>query len=959
MKKLLIIFFLSTVSLLFAQKEANYWYFGRKAGIDFSSGTPVTLSDGKITTEEGCSSISDKNGNLLFYSDGIKVYTKSHELMKYSDGRLANDLQGNPSSTQSGLIVPNPENKKLYYLFTIGTDYVGNNLGLPINPGFNYYTIDISKGNGGEIIAGPFNLTDGRNLLWSEKVTAVQGDNCNEIWILSVVQNTFYAYKINKNGVSNSPVVSQTSFSLRDKRGYLKVSPDGQKIALADYNAGLNQQSNSFQIGNSQLILFDFNTSTGKVSNGYVSLINPLSDGAPYGVEFSQQSNKLYTATHDGTNSKIFQFDVTNQDIVSTKTLINEKTGFRGALQLAPDSKIYATVPISYQEGTQYLDVIENPDAQANDVTYTSNAIKLNGVSTQGLPPFIQSFFAPTKIINVTTNEVLNSTNQYFCIGEGYTIRPQINDPTATFIWLKDNIEIAKTSSLTVTNNNFGSGLYEVRIQSASECKKTFTGKVKVSFEPKPLLTKIPPYIQCDFDSNPLDGYTSFNLQSKESELMSDTSNINFEFFEVSDTSFSSPLNKINYTNTVATNHKILVKATNTNTGCYQTEIINLEVNATSPDTFNDENICELDKNALNSNAKFSIGTDNGFLDFSIKTKKIIDNSGNALSLATHNFQYYQTAQDASLQTNEIIPPYEDDLFTNNSKVFVRISNKNTNACETFGSFKIFIEKLPIPKGDLNERILCVGNPKNNLQTQFIELNADTGLASDTYKWYVNGNLITKSNSAIHKATIAGEYKVEAYRKHPNINNCIGYNTFYVKESNKALVVNVKTKDNQGRSEKNSIEIFVEGIGDYEYALNSTNLSDFKKGTKNLSFNFTDIKPGLNRIYIRDRNECGITATKEISIIYFQRHFSPNEDGYLDRWNVLGINNDFYDIVSISIFNRQGVLLKKITNKSDSGWNGRLNGQLLPSNDYWFTAKLIDKNGLIREETGHFSLIRR
>lgn len=959
MKKLFIVFLFLTTSYVTAQKEANFWYFGRNAGIDFSSGSPVVINDGQLNTDEGCSSISDKNGNLLFYSDGISVYTKNHELMKYSDGRLANDLRGNPSSTQSGLIVPNPEDENLYYIFSVGTDYVGGGSGLPSNPGFNYYTVDITKGNGGEIIEGPVNLSNGRDTEWSEKVTAVQADNCKEIWILSLVQNSFYAYKVDKNGVNISPVISSTSSFLNDKRGYMKVSPDGKKIAVADYNAGFNSQTNSFDLGNSKLTLFDFNSTTGSVSNPLSGLITPQSDGAPYGIEFSQQSTKLYTATHDGTSSKIYQFDITEQDITSTKALINQKTGYRGALQLATDGKIYATVPVSYQQGTGFLDVIDNADAQASNVTYTSDAVQLNGTSTQGLPPFIQSFFAPVNLVNVDTGIILNNTNQVFCIGESYTIEPEKNEPTDTYTWFKDGTEIATTRTLTIDNTNFGSGLYEVKIEDTSECKKTFTGKVQINFEPKPTINVIAPYIQCDFDANPIDGFTTFNLESKENELVNDTTNLNFEFFEVTDINFTSPINKSNYTNIVATNHSIVVRATNTVTNCYQTGILELQVNPTGLTNYSDEYVCELDNNASNSDAKFSEGSNNSFYNFDLKTQQIISESGNSLTLATHNFQYYRTAEDASLQNNEIIPPYEDDLFTNNSDVFVRISSKGTSSCETVGNFKIFVEELPTPQGDLSEKILCVDNPRGNPQTHFTELNANTGNSSDTYKWYLNGNEISGANNAIYQATSAGEYKVEAYRDYPNITeDCMGYNTFFVKESNVASVINIKTSDDQDNPDNNKIEITVEGIGDYEYAINSSNVADFKKGTKNLTYTFTNISPGLNKIYIRDSNECGIVSTQEISVIYFQRHFSPNEDGHLDTWNVLGVNNDFFDVVKINVFNRYGKLIYKTTDKNSPGWDGYFNGSLLPKNDYWYNAELIDKTGKVRKKIGHFSLIK-
>jgi hypothetical protein len=49
--------------------------------LDFSNGAPVALTDRQIDTAEGCATISDANGQLLFYTDGKKVWNKNHQVM--------------------------------------------------------------------------------------------------------------------------------------------------------------------------------------------------------------------------------------------------------------------------------------------------------------------------------------------------------------------------------------------------------------------------------------------------------------------------------------------------------------------------------------------------------------------------------------------------------------------------------------------------------------------------------------------------------------------------------------------------------------------------------------------------------------------------------------------------------------------------------------------------------------
>lgn len=101
-------------TFLYAQREAGIWYFGYEAGINFNSGSPVALTNGKLRTKEGCATISDANGKLLFYTDGSTVYNANHQTMPNGTGLL-----GHSSSTQSAIIVPNPSNPSIYYIFTV------------------------------------------------------------------------------------------------------------------------------------------------------------------------------------------------------------------------------------------------------------------------------------------------------------------------------------------------------------------------------------------------------------------------------------------------------------------------------------------------------------------------------------------------------------------------------------------------------------------------------------------------------------------------------------------------------------------------------------------------------------------------------------------------------------------------------------------------------------------------
>lgn len=966
MRNLFTFFILIFALNFYAQKEANFWYFGENAGLDFSSGEPKTLNNGKLSTDEGCSSISNSDGDLLFYSDGITLYNSNHEIMTFSDGRLATSLEGNPSSTQSALFVPNPTNKNIYYLFTVGTNFVGNT-SYPVNPGFNFYTIDLSLNGGlGEVTSGPVSLdvnpNNGQNLssFWSEKVTAVQG-SCGSIWALSVVENQFFAYEITSAGVDiNNPVISRVNYTLIDKRGYLKVSPDGSKIAMADYNEGFG----SFGAGS--LVLLDFDINTGKVNSNIKKLTDPNKDGAPYGVEFSQQSNKLYVSTFN-TQNNIYQFDLTKTDIANTKVLISSQTGFRSGLQLAPNGKIYNSIP-----GNRFLGAIENPDDTGSEVTYINNAINLGtSRATQGLPPFIQSFFKPIDIVDVKDSSiVLSNSKQNVCADQSLKLEPKLEEEalgTYNYVWTKEedtSIRIT-TRELELTNTNYGSGKYNLEIKTTDSCgnDKTYNSSVEVEFQSIPTINNSIIYSQCDYDTNSLDGKTFFNLETKEIELSNNATDVSVEFFELDDTPISNKVGYVNKEAAITNSHILKVKVTNNTTGCSVFGQIELKVTPTTSGFNQLKNIYKAEINASTDLTNYSEGSNDAAFNLDEKIDKVISNSSGVFNRSEYQFKYYLTSEDAAKETNEITAPYTANKYGNNTRIYLRISKGNT--CEGIAEFSLFVNKLPEPLNTINPNIICLNFPDNSPVLETKSILSETGNSIDSYKWYLNSVEIPNETNSSLTINKGGDYKViinRFYENEPGNEDDIettGYKTFSVLESSIAENISIKYIDNQDEGFNNSITINVEGLGDYEYALNNNSLTEFKKGDTNLSYTFTNVPTGLNKIYIRDRNECGIVNTNEISFIYFQRHFTPNGDGVNDTWNISGIDNNFYTDVDLQIFDRFGKVLKIIDLKTETGWNGTYNGKLLPTNDYWYNAVLKDVNGNIRKQTGHFSLLRK
>ena len=220
-KSFTIVFILFLGCSLFAQKEGNIWYFGQNAGIDFNGATPLALTNGALYTNEGCATICDTSGSLLFYTDGNKVWNKNHTLMPNGNG-----LMGHFSSTQSAIIVKKPSSTTIYYVFTVYQ--------LAGAPGLRYSEVDISLQNG----LGDVNTN--KNILivtpTCEKITAVSHKNNVDFWIITHLfgSNTFHSYLLSSTGLTMTPVVSKQAI---DRLKKYKTRLSGNLDTLQERNA--------------------------------------------------------------------------------------------------------------------------------------------------------------------------------------------------------------------------------------------------------------------------------------------------------------------------------------------------------------------------------------------------------------------------------------------------------------------------------------------------------------------------------------------------------------------------------------------------------------------------------------------------------------------------------------------------------------------------------------------------
>ena len=320
--------------------RTNHWYFGEGIGINFSGGLPVIDTLSPMSQREACAVMSDTSGNLLFYTDGDTIWNKNHQVM------LNGFDIGCESSSNGAVIVPQPGNDTIYYLFTVDCwENFGAN-------GLRYSIIDIN-GNGG---AGTI-LQKNIPLFapTSEQLAVTRHCNGLDYWVVAHAYsvNQFYAYKVTSNGVDNNAIVSNIGDTLPvstpiGNAGSMGISPNGKKLCFVNIRKGVR--------------LFDFDLLTGALSN----MIVLTTDSQYFGCAFSPDNSKLYT-TFLGvpqTGKHIAQYDLTSNDsltIINSKYLVIDTTYFVRDwlnLQLARDGIIYSTnYNINYLCAIQYPNV--------------------------------------------------------------------------------------------------------------------------------------------------------------------------------------------------------------------------------------------------------------------------------------------------------------------------------------------------------------------------------------------------------------------------------------------------------------------------------------------------------------------------------------------------------------------------------------------------------------------------
>jgi len=492
LKKFLFILFIICSTTLQAQnpdiKRTWHWYFGNHAGLDFSSGTPMADTNGQMIVWKGSATMSDTAGNLLFYTNGIQVWNKNHQIMP-NGNFLINSYS--PVAPTQILAVPKPGSSNLYYIF-----YTQFGTQLLAYVELVYAIVDMNQDGGlGDVVSQQNHILNGVN----EKITAIPKNKSSDIWIVTMKfhTNSFYTYLLTNSGIDTIP---QGIYNLGKVDnigdGYLKPSLDGTKIA-----AGFDDSGND-----GKLELMNFDNSTGILSD---PLVFPSCKCDCYGLQFSSDGNKLYSAvlyyglTGNSAGNALYQYNlamgdsasIINSKIVLDSIFVNPNDtvnpdpvyGFCYVLQLASDGKIYGP---KYQ--TPKICAISYPNLLGTACNYIDSAVYLNSRTCEiGFPEFLSSYFYTdtstaisenfnqNKIIKVYPNPIIS--NAIIEILDYNKNIKHINIEVYDIIGKKYNIDYSvisdngKTLRLSITTGNLSSGLYLLK---ATINKETYSQKI-------------------------------------------------------------------------------------------------------------------------------------------------------------------------------------------------------------------------------------------------------------------------------------------------------------------------------------------------------------------------------------------------------------------------------------------------------------------------------------------------
>ena len=373
---------------VFSQGENNIWCLDSFQSIDFSK-NPILIDSSREVNKSGVSTISDKNGSLLFYTNGIEVWDRFHNRMPNGFGLNAG------SDTWQNLIVKKPGSNSIYYLFVTSDIFQYTTSAYK---GLTYTLIDMSLNGGlGDVIISSKN-TELMNPC-SSKLAATFHQNQRDIWIISrdMYYNKYYSFLLTPFGITDT-IISIAGYSYfpdnSAMEGCSRFSSNGKLLATALHNYFFE--------------LYKFNNSSGNITYLYRDTTYRNNSD----VEFSVNNKFLYISTLGKAyqyNLNILDFTEINNSRKEIYTLNADILGDFFIYKNA-DGKIIFSKPYS-----NYLGCINNPDSSGIKCNVNNYYIKLPNQIRFGLQNIyyfqLPTIYARNTCVDDTTRFHISDTS--------------------------------------------------------------------------------------------------------------------------------------------------------------------------------------------------------------------------------------------------------------------------------------------------------------------------------------------------------------------------------------------------------------------------------------------------------------------------------------------------------------------------------------------------------------------
>ncbi|MCL6218435.1 T9SS type B sorting domain-containing protein [Zunongwangia pacifica] len=335
--------------------------------------------------------------------------------------------------------------------------------------------------------------------------------------------------------------------------------------------------------------------------------------------------------------------------------------------------------------------------------------------------------------------------------------------------------------------------------------------------------------------------------------------------------------------------------------------------------------------------ALFACGQE-GSIDLTVKQTELL--SLNA-SPEVCQVEYYETEADA-LNKNKIQDP-SAYVANNNKIIFARIVNIDSGCISDIAKIALDIRTLPQLSLEENYRV-CVD--AYGLFSEELVLGEDFG-KSYQYAWYNGDKLVSSEYDLyLYEESANPDYTLVLTEKFTGCETRFTTTLSYVSKPTSIKIgilkgdfentgtVEVRTMRNTGHS------------SEFEYSLDD--------GAYTTNPVFRNIQRGFHQLKVKEIGGCGGIVEQGFTVVGYDFFFTPNGDGYNDRWAVT--QDADYKVLKIRIFDRNGIFLKEI-DPDGEGWDGLLNGKALPEDDYWFNLEYVNfKTSSRHNFSSHFSL---